>query len=156
MKVEGWRVAPAGMWSAVALSGSRASGLKVEGWCSVCHALWNFCGTWQCVRLAGVEHCAEPILRAKNVGLVGLVGLVGRLVLGVVCAMRCGILKAHGSQRAMCQLSIMSIMSIMSIYTAHSMCIALCAPPAGGFRPALCQSGASALRSASLKAPGRR
>ena len=46
--------------------------------------------------LAGRAHCAMPILRAKNVGLVGLVGLVGRLALGAVCAMRFGISIAQG------------------------------------------------------------
>ncbi|MBR2643168.1 MAG: hypothetical protein IKD46_08565, partial [Lentisphaeria bacterium] len=75
--------------------------------------------------LAGSAHCVKPILRAKNVGLVGQVGLVGRLALGAVSAMCSGNSKAHGCQRAMCQLSIMSIMSIMSIFTAptHVHCV---------------------------------
>ena len=99
-------------------------------WQPVCHALWNFNSTGLRGLSAGRAHCAMPILRAKNVGQVGLVGLVGRLAQGAVRAMCCEISKAHGWQRAMCQLSIMSIMSIMSIFTAPTLCIAQCALPA--------------------------
>ena len=70
-------------------------------WCSGCHALWNFDSTGLCVLLAGRAHCAMPILRAKNVGLVGQVGLVGRLALGAVSAMCCGNFKAQGYVGAM-------------------------------------------------------
>ena len=83
-------------------------------WHTECRAPLNFRGTWLRVLLAGGAHCAEPILRAKNVGLVGQVGQVGRLAHGAVSAMCCEISKAHGCQRAMCQLSIMSIMSIFT------------------------------------------
>ena len=62
----------------------------------VSHVPWNFKSAWLGVLLAGRAHCAEPILRAKNVGLVGLVGLVGRLAHGCVCAMCPGVSKAHG------------------------------------------------------------
>ena len=58
----------------------------------------------------------------------------------VLCAMRsasqweCALeIPEHMAHSMPCAIqSIMSIMSIMSIFTAHSMCIALCALPADG------------------------
>ena len=75
------------------------TGNTVNGlWQPVCHALWNFDSTGLCVLLVGRALCAEPILRAKNVGLVGQVGLVGRWAHGAVRAMCFGNFTAHGAE----------------------------------------------------------
>ena len=79
--------------------------------CSMCMA---FTQKQSAFPLAGSVHCAEPILRAKNVGQVGLVGLVGRLAHGCVCAMFPGISTAHGTHANCAENSILSIPGIPS------------------------------------------
>ena len=85
------------------------TGNTVNGlWQPVCHALWNFDSTGLCVLLAGKAHCAMPILRAREYGLVRTCtdlygpsfagGFGGQAAQGYVGAMRSGNSKAQGAE----------------------------------------------------------
>ena len=95
------------------------------------HVQWKFQSTWRSGLLAGRAHCTEPILWAREYGLIRTyTDWYGLWTHGAVRAMCCRISGTHGCQRAKALSVFVRIRLYQSYYTAPTMCFVQSVLPA--------------------------